>query len=305
LKCVENAENLYKLYKMAKEKRTKKEPIWQVVQDANGKYHKRICAYEDVEYEVEVEDKKEESGMTPAALLAVMNGDVDNIIAATTPGGIERQEAQGQKDLVESAMLPKKLNCYHDDYRDKDAIFFYEKWGCKIKKDIDDLFVEVELPEGWKKQATDHSMWSHLLDENGLKRASIFYKAAFYDRDSFLSPETRFHVSYEMEDWRVEGLDYYDKISKEVKYGVIKQGDVVVYTTEGESFLEPYPIPLEERLEKEQRGERSVPDGHYEWHKKRENWQETLTGKAKAVLVAKFPKYEDYFEYWDVKNVKF
>ena len=40
----------------------------------------------------------------------------------------------------------------------------------------------VKLPAGWKKQATDHSMWSKLLDESGAVVASIFYKAAFYDR---------------------------------------------------------------------------------------------------------------------------
>lgn len=48
--------------------------------------------------------------------------------------------------------------------------------------DYDDLFIQALLPAGWKKEATDHSMWSDLLDEQGRKRGGIFYKAAFYDR---------------------------------------------------------------------------------------------------------------------------
>jgi hypothetical protein len=47
----------------------------------------------------------------------------------------------------------------------------------------------VSLPPGWKVVPTDHSMWSDLVDAKGEKRASIFYKAAFYDRDAFIRIE--------------------------------------------------------------------------------------------------------------------
>ena len=43
------------------------------------------------------------------------------------------------------------------------------------------------MPNGWKKQATDHSMWSELIDDKGKVRATIFYKAAFYDQRAFLN----------------------------------------------------------------------------------------------------------------------
>jgi hypothetical protein len=46
----------------------------------------------------------------------------------------------------------------------------------------DPLFRRVRLPEGWGFRYTDHSMWTDLVDDNGKKRAGIFYKAAFYDR---------------------------------------------------------------------------------------------------------------------------
>jgi hypothetical protein len=42
------------------------------------------------------------------------------------------------------------------------------------------------LPDGWQKRATDHDMWSELVDADGVVVASMFYKAAFYDRRAFL-----------------------------------------------------------------------------------------------------------------------
>jgi len=48
----------------------------------------------------------------------------------------------------------------------------------------DPLFVQATLPEGWKKEGSDHAMWSHVVDERGVQRVGIFYKAAFYDRSA-------------------------------------------------------------------------------------------------------------------------
>lgn len=93
-----------------------------------------------------------------------------------TPGGIEAQESQGQQELVNAEVLPAK-----GDWTQLEALGV--KRGAHVTGDP--LFVHVELPAGWKKQATDHSLWTDLVDETGTKRASIFYKAAFYDRDAF------------------------------------------------------------------------------------------------------------------------
>ena len=118
-------------------------------------------------------------GMTPAALLALMGGDEENFLAASTPGGIERQEKEGQESFVASETLPKDMQgCSREKL---------EKIGFVFGDDIDDLFVSVVMPEGWKKEPTDHSMWSKLVDEKGRERASIFYKAAFYDRSAHMS----------------------------------------------------------------------------------------------------------------------
>jgi hypothetical protein len=89
---------------------------------------------------------------------------------------IYRQESAGQANLVNSTHLPK-----NGDWNALSAM------GIVRGADVDDLFCEATLPHGWKKIATDHSMWSSLVDETGAEKASIFYKAAFYDRDAFFN----------------------------------------------------------------------------------------------------------------------
>lgn len=108
-------------------------------------------------------------------------------------GGIEIQESQGQRELVSSSQLPKSLG----GYGKKDILKVYEDMGVKVKGETegDDIFLDVILPEGWRKESTEHSMWSELLDSKGRSRASIFYKAAFYDRSSHISLNNRFSIS--------------------------------------------------------------------------------------------------------------
>lgn len=126
--------------------------------------------------------------MNPAALQAALNGDMENAIAASTPGGIEAQEKAGQTMFVSNATLPKVM--LHGCTREK-----LEAMGIRFGADVDDLFVTAQLPDGWKKKATDHSMWSDLLDEKGRRRAEIFYKAAFYDRRAHISLCLRYGIS--------------------------------------------------------------------------------------------------------------
>ncbi len=91
---------------------------------------------------------------------------------------IPEQEARGQREFVNSTTLPKKPSHLCKQI---------EEMGIVFGEGVDDLFIQVTLPEGWKKEPTDHSMWSRLVDNEGRERAKIFYKAAFYDRDAFLS----------------------------------------------------------------------------------------------------------------------
>ena len=93
-------------------------------------------------------------------------------------GSIERQEKQGQNELVESNQLPVEGLEHVRVALGIEILNFSEG---------DPLFCDVKLPEGWEVIPNiDHSMWSGLIDAEGEKKADIFYKAAFYDRKAFI-----------------------------------------------------------------------------------------------------------------------
>ena len=100
---------------------------------------------------------------------------------------IVKQEATGQQQLTESDTLPTDM----DEYRE-----VFEKMGIVFGEPVegDPMFTYCTLPSGWKKKATNHPLWSDLLDDKGRVRAEIFYKAAFYDRSAFIRPVCRITV---------------------------------------------------------------------------------------------------------------
>ena len=73
--------------------------------------------------------------MNPAALNAALNGDMENALIASTPGGIEEQEARGQQDFVANETLP--IKCPREEL---------EKMGFVFGEMADDLFVKVKMP---------------------------------------------------------------------------------------------------------------------------------------------------------------
>lgn len=106
------------------------------------------------------------------------NGDLVPFFGQPGRGAaIEAQESRGQKALLASAQLPTRgldpAKC--------------EELGIIIGEKVDDLFTTVQLPEGIVKEGSDHAMWSYLKDKDGNEIASMFYKAAFYDRDAFIT----------------------------------------------------------------------------------------------------------------------
>lgn len=97
------------------------------------------------------------------------------MITGSPESFIERQERDGQRQLVSSDRLP---SAYRGDRAEWEALGF--TFG---DPDPDDpLFMPVTLPEGWKREGSDHAMWSYIADQHGRRRVGIFYKAAFYDR---------------------------------------------------------------------------------------------------------------------------
>lgn len=109
----------------------------------------------------------------PAAVAAALKGDWKNATVASTPGGIERQEKEGQTALVASTNMPIEIRPSREAF---------EKIGFVFGEPIDDVFCSATLPAGWTRKATAHSMHSVILDDKGRERVSVFYKAAFYDR---------------------------------------------------------------------------------------------------------------------------
>lgn len=107
---------------------------------------------------------------------------------------IEAQEARGQKELIRSQVLPT-------DIRTKGGKEALEVAGVKFLGPVkgDELFQYVDLPQGWKKESMGGDFWTNLIDEKGRTRASIFYKAASYDRNAHMSLNCRFRVGF---DWK-------------------------------------------------------------------------------------------------------
>lgn len=96
-------------------------------------------------------------------------------------GAIDEQTAVGQREIVQSDVIPARINFGTE----KDLTDLGFVLGEPVEGDP--LFRRATLPPGWSREGSEHAMWSYLLDEQGRRRCSIFYKAAFYDRDAFLS----------------------------------------------------------------------------------------------------------------------
>jgi hypothetical protein len=107
------------------------------------------------------------------------------LLRGSADGLIEEQEAHGQQALAASSELPKPT---------PEVQGVLERMGVEFGDPSDDLFVCAKLPEGWEVQPTDHPMWSDLVNEKGAGVASIFYKAAFYDRSARMSLTPRASV---------------------------------------------------------------------------------------------------------------
>ena len=193
---------------------------------------------------------------------------IDAMSDSNNPSGaIERSEARGQQLLVNSETLPHKFNSGTREQFEKMGIVFGEK--------ADDIFSFVTLPQGWKKVATDHSMWSKLLDEQGRERASIFYKAAFYDRDAFLNISRRYSYSVQP----VCGWEDENYRSAEWQC-VVKDCESIIWKSE--------PIEPEPKFDKEN----SKPWNA--WYDKKEK----LSKIGISWLNENYPDWESPLAYW-------
>ena len=85
--------------------------------------------------------------------------------------------------------VARKVNHVPGGYnRIADSKTDLEKLGFKILHNgepVDDLFYEVDAPEGWDKITNGY--WTNFRDENGRTRMSQFFKGSICDRDSFVN----------------------------------------------------------------------------------------------------------------------
>ncbi|MFD6968349.1 hypothetical protein [Streptomyces sp. NPDC059949] len=114
---------------------------------------------------------------TPRALDDLLLG---AMLGQTNDELIGSQEKRGQQQLVNSDRLPAEIR---GDRTDFEALGF----TLGDPDPADPLFAPATLPEGWAREASDHDMWSYIVDQLGRRRVAIFYKAAFYDRSADMS----------------------------------------------------------------------------------------------------------------------
>lgn len=91
------------------------------------------------------------------------------------PGAIEASERRGQQEVLHSDRLPSRSG---GDEAALIALGF--TFGEPDREDP--LFRPATLPTGWKREGSSHAMWSYIVDERGIRRVGVGYKAAFYDR---------------------------------------------------------------------------------------------------------------------------
>lgn len=151
--------------------------------------------------------------------------------AGNATGMALEQEASGQRQLVRSDVLPTKINGAYD-FDIKEALTEIGfAFGDEV--DGDPMFRSVQLPEGWTRKGSSHSLWSHVHDERGRERLSIFYKAAFYDRRAFFSVSPAIRIVVEE-----VGIENGVKITVHVK----KCDELVFSTTPVESIGDVHSI---------------------------------------------------------------
>ena len=105
---------------------------------------------------------------------------LESILTGDPSGGIERMESRGQQELLHSTVLPSEMAGGTEPF---EALGF--TFGAVV--DGDPLFREATLPAGWRREGTEHAMHTVIVDERGVERVSIFYKAAFYDRKAHMA----------------------------------------------------------------------------------------------------------------------
>lgn len=178
------------------------------------------------------------------------------------PGAIENQEAQGQKQFINSDVLPVKIGPY-SQYDEKEIL---ESFGFKFLGIVegDEIFQNVGIPYGWKKEAMGHSMWSNLVDDKGRIRAGIFYKAAFYDRSAHMFLNKRYNIEVD-----------YEKLQKGIVLCHAKDEEKIIFSTTEHTLRDFEKVVSHEIKDKHLKlVEEWLNKNYPNWQNPREYWSE-------------------------------
>lgn len=236
-----------------------------------------------------------ESEMHETAMLGLVMGS-DAILVS---------ERRGQQDLVAQASSGKTANLPVDFNGDRNTLDVLKEWGVIVKEDPSDaktrgdLFFEVELPEGWRIEPTDHSMWTKLVDALGYERAMIFYKAAFYDRSAHMNIRRFWQISKcPLGGW--EGVHEWEKAHSSEKLPYVS------YVEASDRFVSPYTFEVVRVFESEPAitAFESFKDasGKVDWTA-HEAAEKALVQQARDWLNEHYPEWESYMAYWDTVPV--
>jgi len=112
---------------------------------------------------------------------------------ASTPGGLERQELAGIEALRKTF---DRLPGSSGGQIPQGVRAAFTRLGFKVGEHIDDLFLAVAPPDGWRLAPAPEAAYRILiLDPKGRERGLIFYKDVFYDRQAHAELFPRFHVT--------------------------------------------------------------------------------------------------------------
>lgn len=121
----------------------------------------------------------------------------------------------GEKDVLKHIESEEQFRAIGNVMMAKDMKPSKEEWEklgfSFIDVPGDKILCNAMLPEGWSMKATSHSMSIDIIDENGMRRGSMFYKGTLYDRNANMSLLCRYAVcSNRIED---------DGITTEIYFG--------------------------------------------------------------------------------------
>lgn len=195
-----------------------------------------------------------------------------------------KQEEVGQSNFINSLQMPIKTNPHSGLGF---AVDVYTRLGFKFlvtkesevldPKDDDDLFMDVVLPDGWRKEGSGHAMWSYVYDNKDRRRLEVFYKGTSHGRRAFINVTPRYRASVECvlpdgdrrEDWYYKNQDHLPQ------YGYIKDAGAIIWKSEE---LDPMRSGVKQAY---------LSDFTY------------LELLAKNTLLNLHPDYKDPFAYWD------